>query len=206
MKQIVALGFSFLLAVSGFAQKTTSQTFNAGNTKEIYILTDEVYKINIVTSAKKQVKIRTISTGEYYNNIALDVKRTSERMEITSNFPEILQSGYDKLSAHKVFSLELFIEVPEGMKVYVESNIASVQGQGKYKELIVELQSGFCTLFNFSGDARVNTYGGSINVTAKNAEIEADSRHGRVDLPPSSNGKNHLRLTSINGDIKVQEN
>ncbi|MGB8704363.1 MAG: hypothetical protein WCD31_04985, partial [Gillisia sp.] len=59
---------------------------------------------------------------------------------------------------------------------------------------------------NFSGDALVNTYSGGINVTAENTEIEASSRHGRVDLPPSSNGKNHLRLTSINGDIKVQEN
>ncbi len=206
MKYLFILLFSCVLGSRCFSQKTTTQVYNAGKTKEIYVLTDEVYKINISTSTKKQVKIHTLSEGEYYNNIALDVKQTPERMEITSNFPSILQSGYDKLSAHKVFSLELFIEVPEGLKVYVESNIGSVIGEGRYKELIIELQSGFCSLSNFMGSALVNTYDGGIKVVGTNMEIEASSRNGNVYLPPASNGKNHFRLTSINGDIKVQEN
>ncbi|MFO7718929.1 MAG: hypothetical protein R6W85_00645, partial [Gillisia sp.] len=129
-----------------------------------------------------------------------------DRMILTTHFREILQSGYDKLSAHKVFSLEITLEIPEGLEVFIKSNIASVSGSGTYKNLEVELKSGNCELTSFQGNALVNTYTGSIDVQTKNAEITAISRNGNLMVPPDITGKNKIHLTTINGNIRVREN
>lgn len=202
--------FSFIiclfLSVPVFSQKDNSRVLDAHNFKELVIEGNEIYRINIKTTEKKQIEIITHSEGEYFNKIDLEYKVQQERLVITSKFPENLQGGYDKLSAHKVFSLEMDLLVPEGLEVYIESNIAAVTASGKFKNLQVQLRSGYCNLENFTGNARVNTYSGSIEVEAKNAAIEATSRSGEVILPPATAGKYVVKLQSATGDIRVREN
>lgn len=195
-----------LFTISGFSQKDTSRSFDAAGIEKIYIYTDEVFKINLKTSDKPQIILTSHSEGEYFNDISLEAEVLQDRMLITSKFREILQSGFDKLSAHKVFSLEISLEIPEGMEVFIKSNIASVNGSGKFKKLEVELNSGACDLEMFYGDLMINTYNASINVQTFDAEIIAHSRNGEIFLPPATPGKNQIKLTSINGNIRVREN
>lgn len=196
----------FGIFLSAFSQKDVSGTYDAQNIEKLYIFTDEVFRINLKTSQKDKIVLTSHSEGEYYNEISLNAELLQDRMILTTQFREILKSGYDKLSAHKVFSLEITLEIPEGLEVFIKSNIASVSGSGTYKNLEVELKSGYCELRSFQGNAVVNTYSGSIYVQTKNAGIKANSRNGDVMVPLKITGENNIHLTTINGNIRVREN
>lgn len=195
------------ILVSGIvsAQRNTSEIIDAGNIKSISIQSDEVYLIKITTSEKDQITISTHSEGEYYNDIALESSVKDDRLIINTSYPQKLTSGYDKLSAHKVFSLEIELQIPENLEITINSNIASLKGRGTFKSIFAELKQGYCELLDFSGAAVINTFSGYIFVETEYALIEAKSRNGKVEIPNSLPGRNPLKLTSIDGDIKVRK-
>ena len=197
----------FLLSLSASAQKDTSKQLDAKEIKSIYIDTDEVFKIIIKTTTNSDlISISSHSEGEYFNDIALNTEVRANSIYLTTKFREILKSGFDKLSAHKVFSLEITLEIPEELQVFVKSNIASVEAEGDYDFIQVQLNSGYCNLYNFIGNALVNTYNGAITIQTTDATVSASSRNGKVILPSDFSGKNVIKATSINGDIRIVEN
>ena len=196
----------FIITFSGFSQKNTSQFIDAKEIDQINIDTDEVFKISLKTVTGDQIRITTHADGEYYNDISLDLEQEGNVLNITSQFRKILQSGFDKLSAHKVFALEITLEIPEGFKVYIKSNIASVEAKGVFKYLQIQLNSGHCTLNSFVGNALVNTFNGAINIETTDATVVASSRNGTINIPPNFPGIHHINATSINGNIRVVEN
>jgi len=197
----------FLFSLFASAQKNTSTQIDAKEIQSLYIDTDEVFKIIIKTSTNSnQISISTHSEGEYFNDIALNTEVRKNSVYLTTQFREILQSGFDKLSAHKVFSLEVTLEVPEGLRVFIKSNIASVEAKGAYKFIQVQLNSGYCNLSDFMGNALVNTYNGAITIETTDATVTASSRNGKVILSADLSGKDIIKATSINGDIRVVEN
>lgn len=193
----------FLNIFNGYSQKETLDIYDAGGIEQLYIHIDEVFKINIRTSKTNKITITSRAGGEYYNDISLDVEVMQDQMALTSQYMEVLQNGYDKLSAHKVFSFEISIEIPEGLYVAIDSNIASVRAKGKFKYLQAQLRSGFCRLEDFTGNALVNTYTGGIEVETANTSIIATSRKGSINLPEKFGGKYKVELHSITGDIRV---
>lgn len=189
-----------------FPQMEATSSYDAIGIERLDIYSDEVFQVNLKTSKTKKIIVSSRSKGEYYNDITLNVELENDRMIITSNFKNNLQEGYDKLSAHKIFSLEIELEVPEGLRVYISSNITSLVGQGKFEYLQAQLRSGFCQLTNFEGDALINTYSGGIDVETNNATITATSRSGTIILPAFSTGEQKVELHSITGDIRVGKN
>ena len=205
MKRILLL----LLVMSGSyvtAQKNTREIISAENISTIHINTDEVYLINIVTTNTSEIRIRTHSEGEYFDDIILESAVKDGRLKIKTRYPERLTGGYDKLSAHKVFSLEIEMEVPDNLEVIISSNIASVQGRGEFKTIYADLKQGYFKMLDFKGSAVVNTFTGNIYMETSSGLIEANSRNGKVDIPEFLPGRNPLRLTSIDGDIMVRKN
>ncbi len=190
----------------GNAQKQVSQVFDANNISEIKIYADEIFQIKISTSGNEKITVTTISEGEYYDNISLDAEVQENLIIFTSRFPEILQGGFDKLSAHKVFSVEVDLKIPKDLLVSLESNIASVIASGEYENLQILLNSGYCKLENFKGNGLINTYSGSVDISTQNAVIDAVSRSGMVSIPSHKPGKYLIKIQSNTGDIKVQEN
>lgn len=205
LKRILILICVFTTALVA-AQRDTREIINAEKIERIHIKSDEVYLINITTSENDQIVISTHSEGEYYNEIALETSVNNEELIINTSYPQELTSGYDKLSAHKVFSLEVELEIPEGMEVTVYSNIASLQATGKFKSIFAELKQGYCELLKFSGTAIINTFSGYILVETRSGLIDAKSRNGKVEIPDFLPGRNPIKLTSIDGDIKVRKN
>ena len=205
MKRILLL----LLVMSGSyvtAQKNTREIISAENISTIHINTDEVYLINIVTTNTSEIRIRTHSEGEYFDDIILESAVKDGRLKIKTRYPEILTGGSDKLSAHKVFSLEIEMGVPDNLEVIISSNIASVQGRGEFKTIYADLKQGYFKMLDFKGSAVVNTFTGNIYMETSSGLIEANSRNGKVDIPEFLPGRNPLRLTSIDGDIMVRKN
>ena len=197
----------FLLISTGIvtAQRDTREILDAEKIQKIRIETDEVFKIEITAGNSPGIKIKTHSEGEYYKEIALQTEIVQEELIITTQYPQILSGGYDKLSAHKVFSLEIEMQVPEGMEISLKSNIASLITHGKFSSVTANLNEGYCQLLNFEGAAVINTFNGNILVETSRGIIEANTRHGKVDIPEFLPGRNPLRLTSIEGNILVRK-
>lgn len=206
MKYLFFAIFNMLFFLQVWGQKEVLMRYDADDLKQLVLNADEVFDIKISTSKKNEVVITSVSEGEYYNEFSLGVEMLENKMIISSSFPEELQEGYDKLSAHKVFSVMLNLEIPEGLDVHIESNIAAVTATGNFRSLQVQSRSGRCRLEKFRGNALVNTYSGSIDVFTGNASIEAISRSGKISIPPSTPGKYKIKLHSNTGDIRVREN
>lgn len=201
----IFLVFLFLAGGILYAQKETTEVLDAEGLKVLNISTDEVFRIDIVSAPVEHVKIKTRTEGEYFNNILIETSVTGNELRIFTKYPERLTGGFDKLSAHKVFSMKIELEIPEGMEVIVSSNIASLIATGNYESVHAGLKQGYCNLLDFSGKANINTYGGDILVETKSGIIEANSRHGVVTVPDFLPGRNPIKLTSIDGDITVRK-
>lgn len=193
-----------LIGFCCFSQKRTTSVIDRGSIRSIVLASDEIYRISISSGSGENITVRTRADGEYYQDINLDMEQVEGTLFLSSRYREILQSGFDKLSAHKVFAMEVELEVPIGMQVEVISNLASVYVYGDYERVLVQLKAGSCYLKDFRGNATVNTFGGNISVQAQNAFIEASSRHGEVDLPQYNRGDHLIKLTTINGNIHAK--
>lgn len=187
------------------AQKITEQTIDALGIKRIFIQSDEVFRVNITTTNTDKISLKTESEGIYAQKIAMLVTRKKKQLLLTSAYEKILSSGYDKLSATKVFSLAVSLRIPKGMEVVVSSNLASVFANGEFDFLETELKGGRCELKNFSGEAILNTYDGDIVIETKAATVHASSRNGTVNIPNDLPSGGEILAKTIDGDIIVKK-
>ena len=183
----------------------TREVIDVAKIKRISLAGDEIFKLRLTTGPGKAIVITTNTEGEYYNDISLDTELRDETLFLTSRYRNILQNGYDKLSAHKVFSMEVELEIPQDMMVEVNSNLASVYLSGVYEHVLVQLRNGSCYFEDFKGNAVINTFDGNILGTVQGVSVEANSRNGEVEVSKVLHGNHKMVLTSINGNIKVFE-
>lgn len=203
--KIFFTSFFLILFLSASAQKVTREVLTAEDLERIVFSSDEIYKISVSTAPGKEVIITTRTEGEYFNDISLEQDLRNKTLFLNSQFREILQNGFDKLSAHKVFSMEVELQIPENLVLEINSNLASVYLSGSYERVFIQLKNGSCYLEDYRGNAVINTFDGNILGTARSIDVEATSRHGEVVVPKILHGNHKMVLTSINGDIKVSE-
>ncbi|WP_298593592.1 hypothetical protein [uncultured Christiangramia sp.] len=184
-------------------QRDTREIFNAAGIESIDILTNEVFKITITATNTDRIRLITHSEGEYFNQILVQTKVDDGNLSIKTSYPQELTGGFDKLSAHKVFSLELELEIPKDLEISVDSNIASLITFGSFSQLTANLKDGYCNLREFAGNATINTYDGNIRVETASGLVEAVSRNGKVEIPEHFSGRNPIKLKSIDGNILV---
>jgi len=203
--KILSAALLFLVHFSANAQREQVQTFGAAGIKEVILQVDEIFKVEIATASTKEIKLFTISEGEYFNDIQVSAQQISNKLQVTSTYKEILTSGFDKLSAHKVYAVNLKLVIPENLKVIIVSNIASVYGEGKFNFFEAELKSGNCILQNYQGKALINTFQGSVSVTTKKGTVIANTNHGSLFVDKSLKSGNLIEIKSINGDVEVKK-
>ncbi|WP_299152473.1 hypothetical protein [uncultured Christiangramia sp.] len=193
----------FCTNMSLHVQRDTREIFNAAGIESIDILTNEVFKITITATNTDRIRLITHSEGEYFNQIRIQTKVDDGNLSIETSYPQELTGGFDKLSAHKVFSLELELEIPKDLEISVDSNIASLITFGSFSQLTANLKDGYCNLREFAGNATINTYEGNIRVETASGLVEAVSRNGKVEIPEHFSGRNPIKLKSIDGNILV---
>jgi len=193
------------LVFSAKAQSIVERKIAVDHIEQLHLKVDEVFGVYISTNPNiNELKIKSSSEGEYAQNIGFNFTEENKTLTVQTVFPEILSSGYDKLSAHKVFAVRLEIEIPQHKSVIIQSDLASVYGKGNYTYFEAELKSGRCELHQFSGKALVNTFKGDIEVETFEEKITAFSTHGTVKMEPIFKKGNKISLKSIDGDINVR--
>ena len=89
------------------------------------------------------------------------------------------------------------------MSLNIISDIGSVDINGNFSALYIELSQGECNVKGYTNNATINTLDGDINVLTKSATVIANSSHGNVTLDEFSSSNSIWKLKSINGDITV---
>lgn len=200
------LSFYIILVLSVLqlsAQKTINQTIDNPEVKTIFISDDNVFKINIKTTSDHTIKLRSRIEGEYTKDIIVSTEAKNDTLFISSSFQPFYKEYNDKLSAHKVLSVEIDVWVPKQFSFYAKSAMASANIEGDYKSLTLELPQGNTVISNFRGNATVNSINGNIIIETNYATVKAHSKTGIVNKEELVLGKNQIAINTINGNISV---
>ncbi|WP_452222742.1 hypothetical protein [Lacinutrix chionoecetis] len=200
MKVFILFLLSFVLVN---AQKVEEKTITNGSIQTIVVEGDALFKIDVKTTETNSISIVTKTEGEYAQNTIVFTDTRKDSLIISTVNQTIFKNPNDKLSAHKVLSIELFLEIPKNLNLYCKSSIASSQIAGTYKQLIVELHQGNIGLLNFSGDAIINTFNGNIMLETNTATINAKTKTGNLVSEKIEPSESKIEIHSIHGNINI---
>ena len=192
-----------LLANTLSAQKSTEKMWHADAINTVLINGDNVFNINVTNSPTNTIVLKVKIEGEHANQLIIVDSIVNQTLYISSSFQPLFVKDNDKLSAHKVMSVEYQLLVPKNIKLEIKSNIGAVHLVGAYSSIFVELNQGNCNLKQFLGDASINTVNGDINIETNNAKVEAYTKTGNIVLTQFKYAKYNISCRTINGNIKV---
>ncbi len=204
IRKIVFILVFSLIASDSFAQKIIEKEFEAATISAIEIASEAIFNIIISSEKVDKIKIRTSVEGENFENIVLGVKKDNGILTLNPEFSPYFEAKNDKLAAHKVLAIEMELIVPENLEISIKSSLASVNVTGKFLSIIAFLGVGNCVLNEFSGDAKIMTNQGFINVFAyKTVFGIAFSKKGSVINELKNKGKFTVEAESFEGDISL---
>ena len=193
-----------LIGTSVWAQKSLRKDFYE-KVEGISIQSDEIFEIHIVTRDSDHISVKTKIDGETFESALLTTKIVDGQLYIgTSKTPDYHPFN-DKLAAHKVLSIAIYLEIPHHLNLDIYSTLARLDARGSYGRVRVDLGRGDCRLdaFSFRESAIINTLSGSIRIEVDQANLNAQSRNGNVVIPTNLTGTQTMSLKSIDGDIVV---
>ncbi|WP_375251875.1 hypothetical protein, partial [Dokdonia donghaensis] len=173
--------------------------------KELYIHSNEIFKIKITTGEVREITVATIIDGETFASTMLNTSTNDGVLKITTGKTPDYIPFNDKLAAHKVMAIELEIIIPIGLDVSIYSTLASVDTYGKLGQVHIDLGRGHFKgeEFRFRESGKINTISGSIYISSNLVNVTAQSRNGKVDIPPTQAEGPLLAIKSIHGDVTV---
>ncbi|WP_442846942.1 hypothetical protein [Leeuwenhoekiella sp. H156] len=197
--------FIFLQSLSGFAQKRMLNTLDSQAVKGVFIDSDQVFEVFVRAVEGSGFSVNAEVEGETFETLKLDTTVENGLWHIETGRTFGFKNIDDKLAAHKVLSVVLYIEMPQDKEVWVDSDLASVQLTGAFDQINLNLSGGGCMLNNFRGSGIVNTLRGSITAAVSDTRVLAESRNGIVNTQETSAGSHLLSLKTIDGDISVSQ-
>ena len=192
------------LCFNAKAQVTSTQRIDAESIQLIKLQLEQVAFVNIKTSNKQVIEIKTESSGEYSQAIRLDKQIKQNELLIKSVFDEKLKGGFDKLSALKVFSIGLHLVIPADIKVDIRTDITNIKIRGDYKAVHIENKFGNCRLTDFQGDAQINAFNGNVFIETANAHINASTENGEKEIESIKGNKYLIDVKTVDGNIQVE--
>ncbi|NJB71250.1 hypothetical protein GGR42_001712 [Saonia flava] len=187
------------------AQNVVNKTLVSPDTHFIQIDVAKCFQLNLETYEGDELIVEAIIDGEYKNDLLLDVIEEGQTTLVNTDFRPNFINPNDKLSAHKVISIALKIKMPQYKNVKVYGTGCNVHITGMYKNLMVTLNDGICTLNDVGEEAQVITHSGDIKVENANAIIDATTKYGKVVKNISQKGDYHYKLTSVTGNIYLSK-
>jgi len=187
------------------AQKMVKKSVLNPDTSSILIDADHCFKVEITTTLSKEIVVEALIDGEYKNDLLVKIEEFGPSIEISTGFQPNFIKPNDKLSAHKVISISLKVEVPENMKVLILGSNTNVYAKGSYKNLKVTLDDGTCNFQSINGIARAVTRSGDIYVYSKGATIETKNSFGSTETGNIPKGADYFNLVTTTGNIYLKK-
>lgn len=185
------------------SQNIIEKTIQSDDIASISINGNDIFNISVTTSATDEIKITSTLDGEYQNDFQIVLKEEKSTLNLSLELLSLEEIPDDKRNAHKVIAATLQLKIPEQLKLHIISDIASVDLNGDFNSLYIELWRGKCNVIGNANSSTINTIDGDINVMTKNATIEANSNHGEINIDDFAYSEEFWKLKSINGAITV---
>jgi DUF4097 and DUF4098 domain-containing protein YvlB len=198
----------FLIAIllstqTVFSQYRTSFNIQDNSIKVVLFEAQQVSLITIATSKESIFNFSSASEGSYKNDLYFDYEVSSDTLIIKSIYPKKLEFGDNKMTSMQEFSVSVKLTMPNNLKLIIDSEIASIEGSGNFRNLYINTKSGNCKLTNFVGNANINSFDGRIYIETKQAKVQAKSQKGDIDISSALVENYLLNLRTVNGNIEV---
>ena len=187
------------------AQKVVKKSVLNPDTSFILINADDCFKVEITTTLSKEIAVEAHIDGEYKNDLLVKIKEDGPSIDISTGFQPNFIKPNDKLSAHKVISISLKVQIPENMKVRLFGSYANVYAKGSYKILKVTLDDGTCNFQSIYGIAHAVTRSGDIYLYSKGATIETKNSFGSTEAGNIPKGDDYFNLVTTTGNIYLKK-
>ncbi|MBU2940902.1 hypothetical protein KO494_15235 [Lacinutrix sp. C3R15] len=185
------------------AQNISEKTFLSKDISTININGENVFKITVEAKPVSEITVSSRVEGENNENVVIVTENSNNNLYIAARKQPLFKDANDKLSAHKVISIEITLVVPENLQVFLNAYNALVVVQGHYKKVRVNAAAGNCFFNAFYGDAKIYTRGGNIALQTNNATIVASSKNGTIKKEEIDTGANQIVIKTINGNITL---
>ena len=192
------MGFGLLTA-----QRVIKKSVFDPTASIITIDAENCFKVELSTSETKEIVVQAHIDGEYKNELVLHVVHHGPSVEISTDFQPYFVQPNDKLSAHKVLSISLEVQIPENMDVGIIGTSTNVFVHGEYAHLRVLLDDGSCNLSAIYGTMKITTRSGDINVYTKGATFLIKNSFGIVEREPIPEADVFFDLTTTMGDVHL---
>lgn len=199
------LWLCFFSLVNLQGQKVVKKAFIGPRTASIHIDSQYCYQVELSTSNTDEVSVAASIEGEYAKDLLISITESGTTVLVSTGFHPNFINPNDKLSAHKVISIAMHINLPQYKEVHIYGTNSNVEVSGKYKKLEVKLADGRCTLDNVAENVVVNTQKGDIFLSTANGNITANSTYGEVDEANIPMGHNQYRLSTVEGNIHFRK-
>ena len=194
-----------LLSTLLTAQKTVHKVVEDTTITSITIDASHAYELVVKTSASSKIDIKAIMEGEYKDDLLINTKKESGRFVVSTAFRPLYKNPNDKLSAHKVISILMIVELPENMELMILGSGVNIDLSGTYKTLNANITQGNFTITDFEGNGEIQTFEGAISVSNYEGSITAYSKYGKIHGRNTAKGKGVLTLKTVNGSIYINK-
>ena len=186
-----------------FSQNKQEKQLSAEHITSISINGNQIFNMSISTSNTDHILVLSTLDGEYQDQFQVVMTEENNTLNLSLEQRSFIEIPDDKRNAHKVIAATLHLKIPEQLNLNILSDIGSVDLDGVFKVLDVQLLRGQCSFRGKVKKATINTLDGDIKVVTKSATVEAKSNQGKVTLDTFSNLSSVWKLKSINGNITV---
>ncbi|GGW55689.1 hypothetical protein DFQ11_101516 [Winogradskyella epiphytica] len=194
-----------MFSIETISQNKLVTHLSAEHIERISINGNQIFSISVSSSNSNQIKIISVLDGEYQNEFQVDIKEENTTLNLSLERFSFDVIPDDKRNAHKVIAATLQLEIPQHLDVFITSDIGSVNLEGDFSSLYVELLQGHCRVDGETKSALINTIDGDIKVETNSGVIDALSNNGNVVVDYFPKSASTWTLTSINGDITVEK-
>ncbi|MEX0289487.1 MAG: DUF4097 family beta strand repeat-containing protein [Flavobacteriaceae bacterium] len=186
-------------------QKLIKKSLINSDVSFFQIDTDNCFILNLGTSKGKELVVEALMDGEYSKDLLIKMREEGSTMFIGAGFEPNFVNPNDKLSAHKVVSIALNINLPEHHKVKVLGTNCNVEIEGSYSSLEVILDDGRCTLNGVKEQVEVRTQSGDINLYNAEGKVLAETKYGHIIKEIIPGGDSTFALHSVSGNISLNK-
>lgn len=187
------------------AQKKIYNKILAEHIGLIQVDATNCFIVEVHTIEGGEISVEAEIEGEYSQDLGLEIVTNGNTLVIETGFTPSFENPNDKLSAHKVISILLRLNMPLHKKLEIFGTNSRVVIDGVYKELHVSLSDGTCLLNNVDADATVKSQSGNIKVVSTAAQINAISKYGTVSFNSIPYGTSTYKLETVTGNIDLSK-
>ena len=196
----------FVFTMNAVGQKKVEKVFPSSGISSMEIQGLNAYKIIVFAKKTDHVRIQAQMNGEYRNELYVVANVEEHTLNVKAEFSPSFDMPDDKLSAHKVISVRIIVEVPEYLEVLVLGADTEVDVSGKYNQVKTKTRSGTTRFYDVEGDLDAYSFQGDIRYKSSGGNIKASSKFGKVINRGVSSGNSLISLKTVHGNIYISQN